>query len=336
MSFVVVLPLLAGCHGGLQVKTDSRVTVNAPPVANAGPVFQTALCGNPAAAAKVAVVDVDGILLNMDMTGFYSLGENPVSLFREKLDAVAADPCIHAVVLRINSPGGGVTATDIMWHDLKAFKARTGLPVVACMMDVGTGGAYYLATAADHITAHPTTVTGGMGVILNLYNMQDSMAQFNVLGTPIKSGEHVDIGTPIHPMAPEARKLLQDMADEYHLRFRRIVEEARPARNPQQVDDFDGRVFTAQQALDRRLIDGIGYLDDAVGTACQMACLDGARTVLLHRANDPVRTPYALTPNVPLQTTMLPLSIPGFERSKLPTFLYLWQPEPTMERLGGR
>ncbi len=109
--------------------------------------------GGPA----IAVIDVDGILLNMDMTGPASAGENPVSLFRERLDAAAADPCTRAVVVRINSPGGGVTASDIMRHDLEQFKNNTRFPVVACLMDIGAGGGYYVATAADQIVAHPTT-----------------------------------------------------------------------------------------------------------------------------------------------------------------------------------
>ena len=112
-------------------------------------------------ACLVAVVDVDGILLDSDATGLGSLGENPVAVFRERLDAIECNRRVRAVVLRIHSPGGSVTATDIMWRDLAAFKCRTHLPVVACLMDVAAGGGYYLATGADCIVAHPTTVTGG-------------------------------------------------------------------------------------------------------------------------------------------------------------------------------
>ena len=108
-------------------------------------------------AATVAIVDVDGLLLNNDATGLGSWGENPVSVFRERLDAIECDPHVCAVVIRINTPGGSVTATDIMWRDLTAFKKRTCVPVVACLMDVAAGGGYYLATAADSIVAHPTT-----------------------------------------------------------------------------------------------------------------------------------------------------------------------------------
>ncbi len=147
--------------------------------------------------ARVAIIDVDGLLLNTDMTGPGAMGENPVSLFRERLDRVACDRRVVAVVVRINSPGGGVTASDMMWHDLMAFKAQTQLPVVASVLDLGAGGGYYLSTAADQIVAHPTSVIGGIGVILNLYNLRDTMAQFNVIGVPIKAGKKIDLGSPI-------------------------------------------------------------------------------------------------------------------------------------------
>ncbi len=329
----------AGCSTGLGVKTLSKVHL-APPVLPVTPATEP-LCemplpGDPCAQAKVAVVDVDGLLLNLDMTGLGSRGENPVELFREKLDCIAADPQVCAVVLRINSPGGGVAASDMMWHDLVTFKQRRPLPVVACLMDLGTGGAYYLATAADHIIAHPTTVTGGMGVILNLYNLQDMMAQFNVIATPIRSGDHVDMGSPVRAMCPDSRKILQDMADEFHNRFQNVVQHSRLSHDPKRTEDFDGRIFTAQQALDRGLIDQIGYLDDAITAAKAMAKLQCARVVLYHRNSDRGRNVYATTPNVPLQSALLPLSVPGLDRSKLPTFLYLWQADPTLEKLGGR
>lgn len=329
--------LCGGCHQPIQTRMDGHLTNTSPPMVDNGPlqVF-TVMPGNPSMADKIALIDVDGVLLNANMTGMSSYGENPVAIFREKLDAVAANPCYRAMVVRINTPGGGVTASDIMRHDLTAFKARTGMPVVACLLDVGAGGGYYLATAADHIVAHPTSVTGGIGVILNLYNLQDAMSQFNIIGVPIKSGDHIDMGSPIRMQTDEVRLMLQKMADEFHYRFRATVEQARPQHDRRHPEDFDGRVFTASQAQARGLIDSIGYLDDAVAVARQASGRAGASVVLLHRCRDRARSPYAVTPNVPLQGTALPVSMPGFERSRLPTFLYLWEPDPTLERWGGR
>jgi protease-4 len=232
-------------------------------------------------------------------------------------------------VLRLNSPGGSVTATDIMWRDLQNFKVRCQIPVIACLMDVGTGGAYYLATVADHIVAHPTTITGGIGVILNLYDLQDTMAQYNIVSTAIKSGERIDMGSPEREIGDESRRIMENAAAKFHQRFRDIVRQGRGLELPDDADIFDGRILTAEDALDHKLIDSIGYLDDALHAAELMGDCVGARVEIFHRCKDIARTPYAITPNQPVQGDFIPLSIPGLDRSRLPTFLYLWQPEPT-------
>jgi protease IV len=336
------LPLLVTCLAAQgcaskthHVATRANITSHAPPQLGEGPVVGMTVPHGANCGPSVAVIDVDGLLINADFTGMSSFGENPVSLFRERLDTAAADPCVRAIVVRINSPGGGVTATDIMWHDLRSFKARTRLPVVACLMDLGAGGAYYLATAADSVVAHPTTVTGGIGVILNVYNLEDAMAQFNMQGTPVKAGDNIDLATPIKPLAPEQRELLQTMCDEFHARFRQVVREGRPDVDPNEPSTFDGRVFTARQALERSLIDEIGYLDDAVALAREMSGVPQARVVLYHRTNDRARSEYAITPNSPLQGGVIPMSMPGLDRARLPGFLYLWQPDPTLEKQVG-
>lgn len=330
---VLLLLTICGCRGPVQVCTNARVTTELPPTHASGPVCPQVVV--PGGGAHVAIIDVDGLLLNYPMVGMGSMGENPVALFRERLDAAAADACVRAVVLRINSHGGGVTACDIMRRDLLAFKARKQVPVVACLMDVGTGGAYYIATAADQIVAHPTAITGGIGVILNLYLLKDAMVQFNAVPVPVRAGNNVDMGSPVEPVPEETRQLLQEIADEYHRRFIEAVQSSRPVNDPTEVI-YDGRVFTAPTALAYGLVDRLGYLDDAVNLARELAGRPDASVVMYHRSNDRARTIYAVTPNVPLQTTLFPISVPGLERSKLPTFLYLWQPEPGMERLGGR
>lgn len=330
--------VVAGCRVPITVAANVRAAAGLLPVSDDGPVepMTPPGCPVPPERTKIAVVDVDGLLLNADFTGLGALGDNPVSLFRERLDAIEADPGVAAVVVRINSPGGGVTATDIMWHDLQNFKRCTGLPVVACLLDLGAGGAYYLATAADRIVAHPTTVTGGIGVIFNHYNLQDAMAQFNVVGTPVKGGKNIDLGTPVAALGEEQRKLLQAMVDEFHQRFKDVVAQGRPEVDLELKTNFDGRVFTAQQARERALIDEVGYLDNALNLARRMAGEPCPEVVFYHRVNDPARSVYSITPNVPLQNSLIPLSVPGFDRARLPSFLYMWEPEPTMEKLLGR
>ncbi|MGD9634570.1 MAG: S49 family peptidase [Pirellulales bacterium] len=341
---LVVLVGCLGCTQPLRVNTHAKVDAagdvkaQLAPTPRLTPVSATGLPYRKYGpnSASVAIIDVDGLLLNNDATGLGSWGENPVSVFRERLDAIECDPRVCAVVVRINTPGGSVTATDIMWRDLRAFKQRTCVPVVGCLMDVAAGGGYYLATATDLIVAHPTSVTGGIGCILNVYNLQDLMAQFNILGTPIKAGPNIDLGTPIKELSDEKRKLLQTMADEFHTRFRNVVLKARQNVDPEQASTFDGRIFTARQALELQLIDRIGYVDDAVEIAQSMAGVSCANVVFYRRRDDPALSQYSITPNTPLQKGIFPINVPGLDRSKLPTFLYLWQMEPSSEVSVGK
>ncbi|WP_197527033.1 S49 family peptidase [Pirellulimonas nuda] len=330
---------------------------------NVRPVNAYVLAGSRWQARKVAVIDVDGLLVNGNLTGPQSMGENPVSLFREKLDAADADPCVVAVVLRINSPGGSVAATDMMRHDLVEFRRRTGRPVVACLMDVGAGGAYYLASAADAVYAGPSTVTGGLGVILNLYDLEkvdvdeeDNSGQLALELPPvaqraIRSGEMVDMGSPLRGLESQEQKVLEGIASEYHHLLRSTIVESRPQiveqlpggrpRNPQETNAtafagtvFDGRVFTTEQAIEQGLVDHVGYLDEAIAAAKQLGGVSEAKTVMYRRSNDRALTSYDITQNTP-GTGASPLSIPGSQRAELPLFLYLWQPEPLYEKNGG-
>jgi protease-4 len=336
-----------GCERFL-VRTDSRVSVvgpvdtrvDIPPVSPlAGPVRPVVVVAGTGT-NRVAVVDVDGVLLNTPFVGPLSVGENPVALFREKLDAIEADGCVKAVVLRVNSYGGGVAACIAMRHDLERFKARTGRPIVACLMDTAAGGAYYLASAADQVVAGEATVTGGVGVILNLFNLKEMMAVFNVFTQTIKSGELADIGTPARPLKDEEKEVLQGMATEFHRQMVADIRRSRPAVNPYDTTVLDGRIFTGTQARGRGLVDAMGDLDAAVQLAAQLGAggceASRPQVVLYRRANDPAHSIYAITANVPLQATGLFPSVPGLDRAKLPAFLSMWQPEMSMEKLGGK
>ena len=307
------------------LKTDNR----------ASPLSQVVVRAGSGNDGRIAIVDVDGLLLNRNIGGLGSMGENPVALFREKLAAVAADSSVTGMVLRINSPGGGVTASDIMARDLQAFRMQQGIPVVACLMDVAAGGGYLLASGAELIVAHPTSLVGGLGVILNSYNLEETMAQFNVIARPIKSGDLIDAASPIRPLEPEELAMLEGLADRFHQRLRQQI---RGARGGLTADDalFDGRVVAGDEAVTTGLVDRLGYLDDAIAEAGRLADREGAATVvMLRRDNDRAHTPLDVTPNLPLQTGLLPLNVPGLDRSQLPTFLYCWQPETSLAAAAG-
>ena len=335
---LILLPATSGCQNlvlGTRIVGPVETRLDVPPVSVSAGYVQPVVVQS--GAPRVAILDVDGLILNSPFVGPLSVGENPVGLFREKLEAIAADPCVKAVVLRINSPGGGVAACISMRHDLERFKERTRLPVVACLMDTAAGGAYYLASAADQVVAGPATVTGGVGVILNLFNLRDLMAQFNVIPQSIKSGEFTDIGTSARALTEGEKALLQAMADEFHKQIIADVKRNRPAITNNNA--FDGRIFTGAQAKAIGLADHIGDLDEAIQMAAGMGSI-GVSTrpgvVMYRRGNDPARSVYAVTPNIPLQGAGLLPNLPGLDRSKMPTFLSVWQPELTMEKLGGK
>ena len=344
---LVGLVALVGCrHDGMTINTrltmtkplQGRVSTDMPPRRDSGPLQEMAVAhgGVPTQCPKIAIIDVDGVLVNSNQVGPYSEGENPLGLFREKLDAAAADPAICGVVVRINSPGGGVTVCDMMHHELLQFKLRKNVPVIAYLMEVGTGGGYYLATAADAIYAHPTAIVGGIGVILNLYNLQDAMGFVNVASQQIKAGERIDMGTSLRPLSPDDTTLLQAMADEFHGRFKRLVAASRPSVVPNDPAVYDGRVFTAEQARANGLVDQLGYLDDAIRALQTQMGREQTRVVMLRRESDPARTPYAITANRPPLDKLLPMSVPGLDRATLPTFLYIWGIEPTADKGGAK
>lgn len=329
------------------VRADARVAttvqgtleVKVPALPEPGELAEVIVRPSPTGpgSARVALIDVDGLILNQNFAGPYSAGDNPVSAFREKLGAAGSDPRVRAVVLRVNSPGGGVTAADILAEDLARFRRETGKPVVASLMDLATGGAYYLAVGADRVVAHPTTITGGVGVILNLYNLEDAMAALNVRAEPIKAGPLVDMGSVTARVPDEARALLQEMADGFRDRFRDRVASRRPRMGPSDLASIaDGRVVPATRALSLNMVDRLGYLDDAIDEAGGLAGVENVEVVAYRRPGTAGRSAFAVAPNAPIQGDLIPLSYPGLDRSKTPTFLYLWQPDPTVLRQSGR
>lgn len=321
--------------GDMKMSGNLNTSIKADNTASrlASVVIQQSVTSESQEAGKVAIIDVDGILVNKNISGLGSMGENPVALFREKLDTLRLDPTVKAVVLRINSPGGGVTATDIMSRDLVRFREETHVPVIACLMDVGAGGAYYLASHSDAIIAHPTSIVGGIGVILNLYNLEDTLGQFNIAPQSIKSGEQIDIASNERAMENSERAALQSIADSFHKRFIEHIKSVRPAAVAHN-ENFQGGIQTGLDALNSKLVDEVGYLDEALALARTRSNLtSGSAVVMLRRDNDRAYSQFDVTPNTPY--SLLPIKMPGLDRSTLPTFLYLWQPDPSYLSTAG-
>lgn len=171
-----------------------------------------------------------------------------------------------------------------------------------------------------------------MGVILNVYNLEDSLEQYNIVARPVRSGELIDIGSPIRPQPDEATEVLNGIVEELHDRFKSAVLDSRSIPEADRDRVFDGRIFTSGQGRELGLIDDVLYLDDAIALAKNLGgAPPSARVVMFRRSNDRALTQYDITPNTPGFFASVPIDLPGADRASLPAFLYLWQPEPGLE-----
>ena len=277
---------------------------------------------------KIAVIDMDGLMVNRRRSGLLQTGENPVSLFVEKLDKAAGDSSVKAVVLRLNSPGGTVAASDIMHHRLLEFKRRTGKPVIACVVGLGCSGGYYLACGCDGIVSQPSAVTGNIGTIFQTFSVAGTMEKIGVKAVTIKSGELKDMGSPLHDLSADEQRVLEGIIDDLYEQFLAVVRKGRPNLDEQMIHELaDGRVFTARQALDKGLVDRIGYLTDGVMWAGQMAGVDKAKVVIYHRPTSYMPNAYgSASANMEGLGPLINIDLPDWLASGESQFLYLWQP----------
>ena len=281
--------------------------------------------------AKILLMDLSGFIDEEGASPGVAIGAQPPRVptlvrIREELKKAAEDDRVRALVLRINSPGGTVTASDIIYREIEGFKANKKVPVVAVMMDVAASGGYYVALGADTIIAHPTTVTGSIGVIMITVNAQGLLEKIGVSASAIKSGPRKDMGSPFRQLADEERAIFQSVIDELQNRFVAKVAERRklPIAKARQI--ADGRIYTAEQAAQNGLIDQIGYVDDAIRAAKRAAGVDQAQVIVYHRPREYRATYYARAeasaPRLDTALTQFAVLLGGAG----PRFLYLWWP----------
>jgi protease-4 len=279
--------------------------------------------------AKILMMDVSGFISDEATGSVLTIGTPPARVpmlvrIREELKKAQKDDKVKALVLRINSPGGTVTASDIIFRELEEFRKATGIPIIASMMDVAASGGYYIALAADTIVAHPTTVTGSIGVIMISVNAEGLMQKVGLATNTIKSAEHKDMGSPFRALTPQERAIFQSVIDDLQRQFvAKVV--ARRGLSADVVRPLaDGRVYTAQQALDRKLVDRIGYMPDAVEAARTAAGVDAAKVVVYKRPREYRATYYAPAHNEASGLDSL-ARFAGMMGAG-PKFLYLWAP----------
>jgi protease-4 len=216
-------------------------------------------------AAKVVRIRLSGVITR-ELTGsVFSGGVDAASAIgaRNRIRAAKYDKDVKAIILEINSPGGEVTMSDLIWNELKEFKSfATNRMVFAHLMDMACSGGYYVAVAADYIYALPTTITGSIGVIIPAYNASVLAEKIGVKPVSIASSGNKDLLNPLAPTNPEHIAIVKKTIDSAYERFVNLVADGRKLSTNRVKEIADGRILSAQDALDNKLIDGIGYERD--------------------------------------------------------------------------
>jgi protease IV len=233
--------------------------------------------------AKVALVEVEGVIAAMQGGGMFGGGVNLVERVKKELDQAAGDANVKALLLSIDSPGGTVTASDQIWKMVKDFKAKTNKPVVIHMGALCASGGYYIAVAGDEIVCEPTTITGSIGVILSGLNFHELLKKYGVADVSITSGPNKDLLNSTAPIRESHLAILQSMVDEAYDLFTDRVAQGRKLPIEEVKKIADGRIYTAKQALEKKLVDHIDYRDKAFERAQALASVSGAKLVKYNR-----------------------------------------------------
>jgi protease-4 len=246
------------------------------------------MAGEPAAAGigvgdAVAVLQLDGAISSSPEEYFSTQGITPGRV--TELLEQASDPAIKAIVVRVNSPGGSVVASDEIYHALLDFDR----PVVVWMDEIAASGGYYIACGGDHVFAHPDTLTGSIGVISQFVNVEELLDEIGVDVVVITSGPRKDFGSMFREMTEEEQALWREITDEIYESFVEVVAEARDLPLGQVRELADGRVYTGRQALELGLVDDVGMLEDAIAKAAELGGIEGEPRVIELRPTPSLR-----------------------------------------------
>jgi len=276
---------------------------------------------------KVLVVDVEGVITSTGPSNVFGREGDVLSRVYSRLQRAAEDPLIRGIILRLDTPGGDVTSSDILYREIVKFKKRTGLPVIALMMGVAASGGYYVASACDAIVAHPSTLTGSIGVISVFPDIENLLSKVGVKVQVIKSGALKDAGSPFRNLSDEEQRLFQGIIDEHYERFLEVVYEKRKDRlSLEEIRRLaDGRVYTAPQALELKLIDEVGYFDEALSRLLSLARVSSARVVAY--TYYPKRQSNLYASRIENPQLFDPKSIADALPTLRSGFYYLWLPQ---------
>jgi len=216
---------------------------------------------------RVAVVRIEGVIVD---------SRDAI----EELRKFRENPNVKAIVLRIDSPGGGVVPSQEIYSEVLKTRTEGRVKVVTSMGNLAASGGYYIAAATDRIVANPGTLTGSIGVIMELANVRGLMEKVGVQSVVIKSGKHKDLASPFRTMSVEDRAILQTVLDDVHDQFIQAVAAGRAMKVDQVRDLADGRIFTGRQARTVKLVDELGDLQDAIRLAGKMGGIAGEPRVV--------------------------------------------------------
>ncbi|WP_455244281.1 signal peptide peptidase SppA [Petrachloros mirabilis] len=225
---------------------------------------------------RVALIRVEGVILDSQQT-------------ITELKRFAENPLVKAIVLRIDSPGGGVVPSQEIYDAVQRIRNKNNKAVIASMGTVAASGGYYIASATDRIVANPGSLTGSIGVIMEMANVEGLLKKIGVEGIVVKSGKFKDVGSPLRKMTEEEQALLQSVMDDVHMQFIDAVAEGRALDVSTVQGLADGRIFTGRQAKEAKLVDELGNLDDAIQLAADLAGIEGEPKVVEPRRRFSIR-----------------------------------------------
>ncbi|MCA8939265.1 MAG: signal peptide peptidase SppA [Planctomycetes bacterium] len=276
---------------------------------------------------KILLISIDGTITSADSRSLLGGSSNTVDSIRRQLNLARDTNDIKAVLLRVNSPGGGATASDTILHELKSFKEDTGLPVVAFFQEMAASGGYYISMCADEIVAQPTALTGSIGVIAAFYDVVDLLNDIGVQTYVIRSDKSKASLSPLIKKSEEDLRQAEDMVQKFFAAFLERVADGRPKLSRETIRKLaDGRVYFADEAKSNGLIDSIGYFNDAFERAKKLANVEHANLVTFTtRVSDVDRTYYTEANATP---AALPAAVRIADQTGLltggPKFLYYW------------
>ncbi|MDX2447945.1 MAG: signal peptide peptidase SppA [Desulfobacterales bacterium] len=278
---------------------------------------------------KVLVVSLRGVISTRPKEGTFRTMPSMVQEVVSQLRMAEKDKEIKCLLLKVDSPGGTATASDILYNEILAFKKRTKAKIVVSMMDIAASGGYYVSLPADIIFAHPTTITGSIGVIFMRPNVTGFVDKIGFTMDVNKSGKNKDMGSPFRRPTAEETQILQDLTDGLADQFLKLVAKHRGLEETTLSMVTTARVYLPTEAKALKLIDRIGYLDEAIAEAIKISGLPEKAKVVAYRRsmfpNDNLYNPLTTSSNIQAKP-LLDLGIQNAATHLSPGFYYVWAP----------